>query len=75
MFVVSNLKEKVKEEGHHDALLDALLDCIMILESHDRKELERVRDNLKGKGGEDWAVGEMLQRVIYFLGNTYAFED
>ncbi len=69
----SKLERTIKENGTPEGLLDGLLECISILKTHDRDELERVVKELKQKDGESWAVGEMLQRVIYFLGNTGGF--
>jgi hypothetical protein len=69
------LKNSIKENGTPEGLLNGLLDCISILSSHERSKLEEIVKELKqNHRGEGWAVGEMLQRVIYFLVNTDGFE-
>ncbi|OPY20971.1 MAG: hypothetical protein A4E26_01746 [Methanobacterium sp. PtaU1.Bin097] len=81
MFVMptSNLERTIKENGKPEPLLDGLLECISALKCQDREELEKIVKELKREKGSfpnaecEWAVGEMLQRVIYFLGNTGGF--
>jgi|GEM_PF-6618334 len=69
----NNMKLTIKESGNPEALLDGLLECVSALHLVDRERLEEIVKTLKQQGGEEWAVGEMLQRIIYFLRNTGAF--
>lgn len=73
----NSLKTVIKRQGKPEPLRDALLDCIDPLGLHDRDKLEDIVYELKQQGGEEWAVGEMLQRVINFIGNTkgYIMDD
>jgi hypothetical protein len=49
----------------HDGLIDEALYCLDALKNHDARQLTKIADKLKGEfGGEGWAVGEMLERVI-----------
>jgi hypothetical protein len=68
-----NIELTIKKSGKPEPLLDGLLDCLSALKLSERDKLEEIVENLKQQGGEEWAVGEMLQRIIYFLGNTGAF--
>lgn len=44
------------------------------IQGMERKTLEEIVTELKQMDGEHWAVGEVLQRIIYFLGNTKGFD-
>jgi hypothetical protein len=62
---------KGKEE-----VLAGLVECVQPLELQERKKLEEIMTELKQDfGGEGWAIGEMLQRVIYLLGNTECYNS
>jgi hypothetical protein len=75
----SNMEKTIKKSGNTEALLDGLLDCVSALKTINRGELEQVINELKKNEDDflsvsaEWAVGEMLQRIIYFLGNTGGF--
>jgi len=69
----SNMERTIKENGTSEELLNGLLECLSALKLSERTRLEEIVTSLKHEGGEDWAVGEMLERIIHFLGNTGAF--
>jgi hypothetical protein len=78
----SKMEKTIKENGDTEALLDGLLECVSALKCIDREELEKIVAELRQPeeilytplfSDSKWAVGEMLQRIIYFLGNTGGF--
>jgi hypothetical protein len=71
----NGLIKSLKENSDSQCLRDGLLDCVRILGGQDRKKIEEIIETLKQTDGESWAVGEMIQRVIYLFGNLDGYED
>lgn len=73
MKVKNRLDEFYEGEGlvMEGVIIGDLLGTIQGLE---RKTLEEIVKELKQGDSPHWAVGEVLQRIINFLGNTEGFD-
>lgn len=64
------------DEQYNDFELDGLYLASILSpwENEERKELEKIINKLKDGNSQEWATSEVLQRLIYLLGNTDGFD-
>lgn len=66
---MDNILSRHSEETleHTKILVEELITVLEPIADHDREMLALVANRLKGSGGEDWAIGEMVERACALL--------